>query len=236
MDSVAPRAGAWIETQRCHQMRARISVAPRAGAWIETCSISLTAMRPEWSRPVRARGSKQFARVSWLEDPDSRAPCGRVDRNINPDDRIAIVRASRPVRARGSKPVSDNRRSADLHRRAPCGRVDRNVDSSSASIADRRGRAPCGRVDRNGSRARGLAAAVLGRAPCGRVDRNCTRSLDGHCGNSVAPRAGAWIETTYQDLCSTGQSVAPRAGAWIETSIASPIHDVERRAPCGRVD
>jgi len=33
---VAPRAGAWIETQLAWQTRKRISVAPRAGAWIET--------------------------------------------------------------------------------------------------------------------------------------------------------------------------------------------------------
>jgi len=33
----------------------------------------------------------------------------------------------------------------------------------------------------------------------------------------VAPRAGAWIETTSRRLIVTDSSVAPRAGAWIET-------------------
>ena len=33
----------------------------------------------------------------------------------------------------------------------------------------------------------------------------------------VAPRAGAWIETTGLPLAGTGCDVAPRAGAWIET-------------------
>ena len=36
----------------------------------------------------------------------------------------------------------------------------------------------------------------------------------------VAPRAGAWIETAPQSLCAPTPPVAPRAGAWIETVIA----------------
>ena len=51
----------------------------------------------------------------------------------------------------------------------------------------------------------------------------------------VAPRAGAWIETTRQDMRGM-LHVAPRAGAWIETIlVAVGIHCV-RRAPRGRVD
>ena len=34
--TVAPRAGAWIETGEYVQILRVISVAPRAGAWIET--------------------------------------------------------------------------------------------------------------------------------------------------------------------------------------------------------
>ena len=33
----------------------------------------------------------------------------------------------------------------------------------------------------------------------------------------VAPRAGAWIETAYNDVQADVTQVAPRAGAWIET-------------------
>ena len=36
-------------------------------------------------------------------------------------------------------------------------------------------------------------------------------------GATVAPRAGAWIET-MDEYYVAGQSVAPRAGAWIETN------------------
>jgi len=35
---------------------------------------------------------------------------------------------------------------------------------------------------------------------------------------SVAPRAGAWIETSSKRLKSGDVIVAPRAGAWIETN------------------
>ena len=35
--------------------------------------------------------------------------------------------------------------------------------------------------------------------------------------SSVAPRAGAWIETTVATGLTTVSYVAPRAGAWIET-------------------
>ena len=34
---------------------------------------------------------------------------------------------------------------------------------------------------------------------------------------TVAPRAGAWIETLVVHLVGTRSNVAPRAGAWIET-------------------
>ena len=53
---VAPHAGAWIETVTLRRISDSIAVAPHAGAWIET-------------RPMRARGLKQIGR----------APCGRVD-------------------------------------------------------------------------------------------------------------------------------------------------------------
>ena len=33
---VAPRVGAWIETDKCRRKRVSYMVAPRVGAWIET--------------------------------------------------------------------------------------------------------------------------------------------------------------------------------------------------------
>ena len=35
--------------------------------------------------------------------------------------------------------------------------------------------------------------------------------------SQVAPRAGAWIETSNLNRAQTSLVVAPRAGAWIET-------------------
>ena len=40
MITVAPRAGAWIETDQPTSQLKLIFVAPRAGAWIETNSVS----------------------------------------------------------------------------------------------------------------------------------------------------------------------------------------------------
>ncbi len=54
---------------------------------------------------------------------------------------------------------------------------------------------------------------------------------------SVAPRAGAWIETLCRSQAPTGQPVAPRAGAWIETvRPAKAVFGVPGRSPRGSVD
>jgi len=43
------------------------------------------------------------------------------------------------------------------------------------------------------------------------------RSQNSSGAPSVAPRAGAWIETFVDGLSPVPELVAPRAGAWIET-------------------
>ena len=53
----------------------------------------------------------------------------------------------------------------------------------------------------------------------------------------VAPRVGAWIETTTEGVSFFSRSVAPRVGAWIETVAAGDTSLYElRRTPCGCVD
>ena len=47
----------------------------------------------------------------------------------------------------------------------------------------------------------------------------------------VAPRAGAWIETTWPLVNSPLPLVAPRAGAWIETSCPTIYTDKIRSPP-----
>ena len=61
--AVAPRVGAWIETRwRAHSQR-RARVAPRVGAWIETAEIGGNSPMVCGSRPAWARGLKR--RRAW---------------------------------------------------------------------------------------------------------------------------------------------------------------------------
>ena len=52
----------------------------------------------------------------------------------------------------------------------------------------------------------------------------------------VAPRAGAWIETSLTPPILIPLAVAPRAGAWIETVKKAKQRCLACRAPRGRVD
>ena len=55
--------------------------------------------------------------------------------------------------------------------------------------------------------------------------------------HGVAPRMGAWIETSVKDWTNEQRKVAPRMGAWIETLFRrNCINQGNRRAPHGRVD
>src|SRR5574340_641489 len=55
--------------------------------------------------------------------------------------------------------------------------------------------------------------------------------------HSVAPHAGAWIETSEHVWKSIMLKVAPHAGAWIETCLAYGSSEKHGgRAPCGRHD
>ena len=55
---VAPRAGAWIETEYTITDENLIPVAPRAGAWIETFIYGLLLRCQPKSHPARGRGLK----------------------------------------------------------------------------------------------------------------------------------------------------------------------------------
>ena len=53
----------------------------------------------------------------------------------------------------------------------------------------------------------------------------------------VAPRVGAWIETTLTDFLERNATVAPRVGAWIETFNYTNKNKARLcRTPCGCVD
>ncbi|SLM19114.1 conserved hypothetical protein [uncultured spirochete] len=76
--SVAPPAGAWIETMSVILIRKHGLVAPPAGAWIETTDATEWEIADIKSRPPRARGLKPVM-VDGTKYDSSRAPRGRVD-------------------------------------------------------------------------------------------------------------------------------------------------------------
>ena len=76
--AVAPRAGAWIETHSGADSGFCRPVAPRAGAWIETSWRADPVFCAAMSRPARARGLKH-GRFGKLFGVERRAPRGRVD-------------------------------------------------------------------------------------------------------------------------------------------------------------
>ena len=78
--TVAPHAGAWIETECNKQLNGLLFVAPHAGAWIETGQNTLCQSARSLSRPMRARGLKHI-----------------------PVPFICADKVSRPMRARGLK-------------------------------------------------------------------------------------------------------------------------------------
>ena len=62
-----------------------------------------------------------------------------------------------------------------------------------------------------------VAETVLGKSPPARGRGLKPITWTGWRGSFVAPRAGAWIETTFDAEAALDLLVAPRAGAWIET-------------------
>ena len=58
METVAPHAGAWIETKNQPYEAPFFEVAPHAGAWIETIVCTLITILPLMSHPTRVRGLK----------------------------------------------------------------------------------------------------------------------------------------------------------------------------------
>ena len=70
--TVAPHAGAWIETVMFRSGGPYRSVAPHAGAWIETHTYRLNGIPVPSSRPTRARGLKLRFGSRTKKEPPSR--------------------------------------------------------------------------------------------------------------------------------------------------------------------
>ncbi len=76
---VAPRVGAWIETNTLKPNVVMLNVAPRVGAWIETPHLKGQGPGGEESRPAWARGLKLEIDRKQTQRVVRRAPRGRVD-------------------------------------------------------------------------------------------------------------------------------------------------------------
>ena len=186
------------------------------------------------SPPVRGRGSKQ-----------------------RPAHGFLVVVQSPPVRGRGSKQPERDRGERGRQRRPPCGGVDRNADLLS-TLRRPAGRPPCGGVDRNlmtssrpaiasrsppvrgrgskrprgrGVRPGGESPPVRGRGSKPGPDRPAPRLA------VVAPRAGAWIETSRRCLRSAPASSRPPCGGVDRNAEPVTINPATAgRPPCGGVD
>ncbi len=206
------------------------------------------------SLPVRERGSKPKAWLlstprsvapragAWIEtqiagrtsaQSTRRSPCGSVDRNVLDFGMGAPHQSSLPVRERGSKQELQAAETPRLE---------------SLPVRERGSKQPWRTI----CNARRTSLPVRERGsklPSG-------YRLPAHI--AVAPRAGAWIETTSPSHRPKTHSVAPRAGAWIETRhslrntskpTSLPVRErgskpfpssacvvVRCRSPCGSVD
>ena len=70
---VAPHAGAWIETLIYNNGKDMLLVAPHAGAWIETCLKTTAVFADAESHPTRVRGLKR-AELEYMMRSDAVAP------------------------------------------------------------------------------------------------------------------------------------------------------------------
>ena len=133
------------------------------------------------------------------------------------------------MRERGSKPIGNQRCNVSTAGRSPCGSVDRNMARQ------------CLRL-----RSESLPVRERG-------SKRGERREDDIADQSVAPRAGAWIETIgigipidrdkslpvrergskqdHMDVAEAALTVAPRAGAWIETQSRECARSITCVAP-----
>ncbi len=219
---VAPRAGAWIETARRRRPREQLvrsplaqgrgskpaiaanggdrrPVAPRAGAWIET---------PDHGRRCSTARSVAPRAGAWIETRHghaSRSQCASplargVDRNMSAMRRWSACRG-RPSR----------------------GGVDRNALIAAPTCASRR--PSRGGVDRNRRptvRCRATARSPLARGRGSKPsDGSQTSPMP-----AVAPRAGAWIETSTCVVKPASCATSPLARG--RGSKQSPMPDCRR--------
>ena len=257
MAAVAPRAGAWIETVGSRRRPSAITtVAPRAGAWIET-AMPRRARRSQHGRPPRGGVDRNIRRLSapmpashvapragaWIET--SSACVGRASaRGVAPRAGAWIEtpadrdgRRDSRVAPRAGAWIETTARLRRLRRRRVAPRAGAWIETQPSAARDAGCASPParGRGSKHAADA-GTVGAQRGRPPRGGVDRNRRRAT-GRPGGCVAPRAGAWIETSLAAPAVGPATVAPRAGAWIETCLDDrQLRRAAGRPPRGGVD
>ena len=143
--TVAPHAGAWIETRNGRSSPRGRMVAPHAGAWIETQKIAGETDSETRSRPTRARGLKPATGTSRGNRPRSRPTRARgLKLGVSVTKPPALM--SRPTRARGLKQRQRARRRSRSKSRPTRARGLKRSGRFQLQPQYRR-RAPRGRVD-----------------------------------------------------------------------------------------
>ena len=249
--TVAPHAGAWIETRRLATGRRWTIVAPHAGAWIETLD-RLPVLIDAASLPTRGRGSKRSQSRSDRRG-HRHSPRGGVDRNVAKliEGNHALVaphagawietprrapaswpRSSLPTRGRGSKRLGILkvlRSSRSLPTRGRGSKLGHD-----RGLCLRGSRSPRGGVDRN------FMILIVrrksgGRSPRGGVDRNLDKESFPQT-PFVAPHAGAWIETSVlASVCAATRSL-PTRGRGSKPAEGRRHRPAGGRSPRGGVD
>ena len=170
--------------------RCVLLVAPRTGAWIETETEHGLRRASAASRPVRARGLKQVDQRGVQDRVAPRTGAWIETRRAS----VALVgSASRPVRARGLKPLSPwRRRRRDLVAPRTGAWIETRADRVSAlggRVAPRTG----AWIETQNQV--GVLPQTLGSRPVRARGLKLQQSGERLWLLTVAPRTGAWIET-----------------------------------------
>ena len=185
---VAPHAGAWIETYENDKDWGTGGVAPHAGAWIETAIRASAIMTASLSHPMRVRGLKPKI-IEMKEDP----------------------KMSHPMRVRGLKRGGEQRatqrRTVAPHAGAWIETYQYQMDAVD--------------ILSHPMRVRGLKLEYYGKG----LERGV-----------VAPHAGAWIETTSRSSAKSGVKSHPMRVRGLKQHTTNYRTFINRRTPCGCVD
>ena len=245
---VAPRVGAWIETDtKRHGHLGTASRRPSRGGVDRNHAGHLAHGHRHSPSPLAwGRGSKHIRQARIPTTGSGRPSRGGVDRNICAMVSFRLVGLVAPrvgawietrtchrmdqlgvtsplAWGRGSKPFYMNGTPGTALRRPSRGGVDRNIydirkNSASAKVAPRVG-AWIETKTRSRKRDGRKSPLAWGRGSKQLRPRRGVRRF------AVAPRVGAWIETDGRtSLPPMTPFVAPRVGAWIETSIRLSDH------------